>query len=156
VRGFGSFLLGLLALFVLGAVGVGIYDAGLQQGIAQSANVPAGAVPYYAYGYGFHGFGFGGLFGLIIPILFLFLIFGLIRAAFGHRRGWGHHGWYGSGYGSGKPGSGPWMGDRDSQIAEWHRHLHEAEGTSPASGSTGSGSGGSGTTSPGGAAGPGG
>ena len=143
MRGFGSFLLGVLALVLLAGIGVGIYNAGLEQGIAQTAQLPAGTVPYYAYGW--HGAGFG-IFGLIFPILFLFLIFGLIRAAFrGGRGGWGHHGY---GYGPGKWGSGPWMGDRDSRIAEWHRQLHENEGTTPG-GSRGSGPSGSGPTDPG-------
>jgi hypothetical protein len=121
VRGFGSFLFGLLVLVLLGAIGVGIYDAGLQQGIAQSASVPAGAVPYYAYG--FHG-GFG-LFGLLFPILFLFLIFGLARAAFrggrgGWGGGWGHHGY----------DRDAWMQERDSRMADLHRRLHEEAGSS--------------------------
>jgi hypothetical protein len=143
VRGFGSFLLGVLALVLLAGIGVGIYNAGLEQGIAQTAQLPAGTVPYYAYGWHWGG----GIFGLFFPILFLFIIFGLIRAAFrGGRGGWGHHGY---GYGPGKwgpGGSGPWMGDRDSRIAEWHRQLHEAEGSTPgaSSGSTGTGPAGSG------------
>ena len=111
MRSLGSFLAGLLVLVLLGAIGVGIYDAGLQQGILQSSDLPANAVPYYGYGY--HGFGFGGgLLGLIYPILFLFLIFGLVRAVFRGGRGWGHHGYgYGPGFGPGRwgqcPGSGP-------------------------------------------------
>jgi hypothetical protein len=126
VRSLGSFLAGLLVLVLLGAIGVGIYDAGLQQGIAQSVDLPANAVPYAAYGY--HGFGWGGgLLGLIFPILFLFLIFGLVRAAFRGGRGWGHHGY---GYGPGRWG-GPGSGDRSQWVADWHRHLHETEGTSP-------------------------
>lgn len=140
MRGIGSVLFGILVLVVLAGIGVGIYDAGLQQGIAQSATVPAGAVPYYAYGYGWHG-GFG-IFGLLFPILFLFLIFGLARAAFRGRRGWG--GWgHGYGYGPGKSGPGPWIGsqDRDQWVAEWHRRLHESEGTDPKGPGSGSSSG---------------
>jgi hypothetical protein len=133
VRSFGSVLFGILVVVILAGIGVGIYDAGLQQGIAQSATVPAGTVPYYAYGW--HG-GFG-IFGLLFPILFLFLIFGFARAAFRGRRGWGGgwgHGYgYGPGYGAGKAGPGPWMGgqDRDQWVADWHRRLHESEGTEP-------------------------
>ena len=134
MRSLGSFLAGLLVLVLLGAIGVGIYDAGLQQGIAQSANLPAGAVPYYGYGY--HGFGFGGgLLGLIFPILFLFLIFGLVRAAFRGGRGWGHHG-----YGYGPDGwGGPGPGDRNQWVADWHRRLHESEGDAPSGSATGAG-----------------
>jgi hypothetical protein len=147
VRGIGSFLFGLLVLVLLGAIGVGIYDAGLQQGIAQSASVPAGTVPYYAYG--FHG-GFG-IFGLIFPLLFLFLIFGLARAAFRGGRGWGHG--YGPGYGKWGPGpwmSGPdreaWTQERDSRVADWHRRLHEESAPGGTSGRGASGS--SGSTGP--------
>jgi len=153
MRSFGSILWSLLVVIVLAGIGVGIYNAGLQQGIAQSANLPAGTVPY-AY-YGWHGG--GGIFGLLFPILFLFLLFGIARAAFGHRRGWGHG--YGPGYG--KWGSGPgWMGGtssgtgnpRDQWVADMHRKLHEAEGTSPSgTGPTtggGSGPGTSGTGNP--------
>ena len=133
MRGIGSFLLGIVALVLLAGIGVAIYNAGLQQGIAQTVELP-GSVPYYAYGGHWGGF---GIFGLIFPILFLFLIFGLIRAALGGGRGrWGHPGY---GYGPGRWGSGPWMADRDSRIAEWHRQLHEAEGATGGSGRARSG-----------------
>jgi hypothetical protein len=146
-----NFLFGLLVLGLLIGIGVGVYDAGVQQGLAQAANVPAGAVaPYYGYGYGFHGFfGFGFL-GLIFPILFLFLIFGLVRAAFGRGRGWGG--------GRGYWGHGPWMAggdpdawqqERERRMAELHRRLHETGDTTGSPGSGGSsgisGSGGSGS-----------
>jgi hypothetical protein len=136
VRGFASVLFGLVVVVILAGIGVGIYDAGVQQGIAQTASLPAGTVPYAAYGYGFHG-GFGFL-GLLFPILFLFLIFGLVRAAFrGGRGGWGHGHGYGK-WGPGGPG-GSWMGgqDRDASIADWHRRLHEGEGSTPPSGGSG-------------------
>jgi hypothetical protein len=143
VRSFGSILWGLLVVIVLAGIGVGIYNAGLQQGIVQSANLPAGTVPYAAYGWR----GDGGILGLFFPILFLFILFGLARAAFGHRRGWGH------GYGGWGYGRGPWMGaggqggpavpgtDREQWVAEMHRRLHEAEGTDPNATGSASGSG---------------
>lgn len=143
MRSFGSVLWGLLVVVVLAGIGVGIYNAGLQQGIVQSANLPAGTVPYAAYGWHWGG----GILGLFFPILFLFILFGIARAAFGHRHGWGH------GY-----GRGPWMGptgpmspgtDRDQWVAEMHRRLHEAEGTDPKGpGSAGSSGPGSGAGSP--------
>ena len=141
MRSFGSVLWGLLVVIVLAGIGVGIYNAGLQQGIAQSATLPAGTVPYGYYGW--HGGGFG-IFGLIFPILFLFLLFGLARAAFGGRRGWGHHG-YGPGSGKWGYGPGPWMGsgsDREQWVADMHRRLHETEGTDPKGPGSVSGSGG--------------
>ena len=97
--------------FLVG-VGVGIYQAGVAQGVVDAGRLPAGAVvPVagygYGYGWGFHGFGF---LGLLFPILFLFLIFGLVRAAFGRGRhwgpGWGGRGYWGKGYGPGFGGPG--------------------------------------------------
>ena len=155
MRSFGSILWGLLVVVVLAGIGVTIYNAGLQQGIAQSASVPAGTVPYSTYGW--HGWD-GGIFGLFFPILFLFILFGIFRAAFGHRRGWGHG--YGPGYGKWGYGPGAWMGPsgpgtdtgnpRDQWVAEMHRRLHEAEGSSP----TGSSGGGTGSGSSGSSGGP--
>jgi hypothetical protein len=151
VRGFASVLFGLVVIVVLAGIGVGIYDAGVQQGIAQTASVPAGTLPYAAYGYGFHG-GFGFL-GLLFPLFFLFLIFGIARMAFrGGRGGWGHG--YGRGYGKWGPGpGGPGMGgsDRETWVADWHRRLHEDGGSTPPTGpgATGSpGSSGSGPANP--------
>jgi hypothetical protein len=141
VRGFGSVLFGLVVVVLLVGIGVGIYDAGVQQGIAQTASVPAGTLPYAAYGYGFHG-GFGFL-GLLFPLFFLFLIFGIARAAFrGGRGGWGHG--YGHGYGKWGPG-GPGGSDRDAWVADWHRRLHEDGGTTSPTGSGSQGSGPSGS-----------
>ena len=129
-RGVLNFLLGLIVVGVLVGVGAGIYHTGITQGIIDAGRFPAGtAVPVAGYGGG-HGFGF---LGLLFPILFLFLIFGLIRAAFSRGRGWGPgHGW-GPGYGpgAGGPGSdGPdaWREERDRRMSELHRRLHEMDG----------------------------
>jgi hypothetical protein len=111
----------LLAIVLIGgAIGIGVtsYNAGVTAGLIQSgqavvvpggyAVAPGGAYVGYGWGIG-HGFGF---FGFLGGLLFLFLLIGLIRAAFGggHRRGWG---------GPGGPG-GPrgWGGD-------WHRDAWE-------------------------------
>jgi hypothetical protein len=133
MRTFVSVVLGLVFLLILGGIGVGIYNAGVAAGLAQTG-AAAGTVAPYVYGYGFHGGGFGFL-GLLFPILFLFLIFGLIRAAvFGGRRGWGGHGWQGTG------GPDAWRSERDRAMADLHRRLHESEGTDPgSSGGTSSG-----------------
>jgi hypothetical protein len=129
-----SVVLGLVFLAILGGIGAGIYNAGVTAGLAQSGAVAGGAVaPYVHYGTwhaGFLGFGF---LGLLFPILFLFLIFGLIRAAiFGGRRGWGHgdHDWHG--------GQGPdgWRSERERYLSDLHRRLHETEGSNPGTGST--------------------
>jgi hypothetical protein len=146
-----TFILGLIVVGILVGAGVGIYQAGLAQGVVDAGRIPAGAVvPVagygYGYGWGFHG-GFGFL-GLLFPILFLFLIFGLIRAAFSRGRGlgpgWGGHGYWGKGYGPGYRGPGgpggaggpeAWREERDRQISDLHRRLHDEEA---GSGSTGS------------------
>jgi hypothetical protein len=133
-----SFLVGLIVVGILVGVGVGIYQAGIAQGIVDAGRIPAGAaVPVagygYGYGWGFHGFGF---LGLLFPILFLFLIFGLVRAAFGRGRhygpGWGGRGYWGKGFGPGFGGPGgpdAWREERDRQISDLHRRLHEEEGS---------------------------
>lgn len=138
-----TFLFALILVGVLVGVGTEIYQSGVAQGVIDAGRFPAGApVPVAGYGGG-HGFGF---LGLLFPLLFLFLIFGLVRAAFSRGRGWGHgygHG-YGRGYGwgpgwdkggspmSGGPGGqgGPdeWREERDRSMAELHRRLHEADG----------------------------
>lgn len=131
-RSIASFLFSLIVVAILVGVGVGIYQAGVAQGVIDAGRFPAGAaVPVAGYG-GYHDGGFGFL-GLLFPLLFLFLIFGVLRAAFGHRRGWGHG--YGYGYGRGwdkGSGSGPdgtpgprW--DREGAIADWHKRLHEQD-----------------------------
>ena len=145
-----SFLLSLLVLAVLVGVGVGIYQAGISQGIVDAGRFPAGAaVPIAGYGYGWgHGFGF---LGFLIPLFFLFLLFGLLRAAFGRGRGWG--GGYGPGHGYGKgwgPGPGfggpeAWREERERRMSELHRRLHEEE-SKGSTGSTGDGPAASGST----------
>jgi hypothetical protein len=117
----------LLAIVLIGAaVGLGVtaYDAGVSAGLAQNGTVavaPAG--PYVGYGWGWgigHGFGF---FGFLGGLLFLFLLFGLIRAAFGggHRRGWGGPGSWG-GPGAWRDGGGRSWEDRAREVHDaWHR-----------------------------------
>lgn len=140
-----TFILSLIAVGVLVGIGAEIYQAGVTQGVIDAGRFPAGAnVPVVGYG-GSHGFNF---LGLLFPLLFLFLIFGLIRAAFSRGRGWGHG--YGRGYGwgpgwdkgDGEGGQSPWREERDRRMAELHRRLHESDGgADPASGgSPGSGS----------------
>ena len=60
--------------------------------------------PYYYHPF-YGGFGF---FGFLFPILFIFLIFGLLRSAF-----WGWGGRYGTRYGG------------RERLEELHRELHE-------------------------------
>jgi hypothetical protein len=154
-RGFLGLVATIIVVGLLVSVGAGIYQAGVTQGVIDAGRFPAGAtVPIAGYGYGYHDG--PGIFGLLFGLFFLFILFGIIRAAFfgGRGRGWGHHGYgYGPGWGKGYGPGGPegWRGDRDSRIADWHRRLHEEDAGS--GGSTG-GTGTSGSTGqPGGASG---
>lgn len=129
-RTLGRALAGLLLVIVAIGVGTAVYNAGVTAGFAEAAQQAAAsgdAVPvvpgHYGWGgpYG-HGFGFG-FFGILFWILGIFLIFGLIRAAFGGWGGWG-----------GGPGG---RGGRREMIEDWHREMHRrdgGEGSQPASG----------------------
>jgi hypothetical protein len=125
----------LLAIVIIGgAIGMGVssYNAGVTAGLVQSGQAvvvpggypiaPGGAYVGYGYGWGFgHGFGF---FGFLGGLLFLFLLIGLIRAAFGggHRRGWGGPGGPG---GSRGWGGGDWRRDAwEQRVKETHDALH--------------------------------
>src|SRR5690349_5518667 len=116
-----NLFLGLLVVAAL-VVGGGIiaqtaYQAGLSTAVTTAAaSAPAGTVvtpvapvpyPYYYGGWGWgwgHGFPFLGFIGFF---LFLFLIFGLMRAIFWRGRGGWGRGWGGPGYGYGPGGYGP-------------------------------------------------
>ena len=98
----------LVTLVIAGIVGVGAYDLGVQQGLASTGTAVAPAAYYHPFFWG--GFGF---FGFLFPLLFIFLIFGLLRAAFG---GWGNR--YGGGWG--RYG---YYGPRE-RLEEIHRELH--------------------------------
>ena len=104
-----GFAIAILALVLFGAVAGVAYEAGLAAAGAGAAAVAPAAYPYYWHP-GFFGFGF---FGFLFPLLFLFLIFGLVRAAFG----WGRYG----GHGYGRWSGGPRM------FEQWHQELHERE-----------------------------
>lgn len=133
-----SVIAAVLVVGLLGAIGAGIYNAGVAAGLAQTGTAAGAAAAPYVYGWGFHGgFGFGFL-GLLFPILFLFLIFGLVRAAFG----WGHHGRGGWGHGgwSNDPRAQAWQSEREHYLADLHRRLHETDaGSGSSSNPTGGG-----------------
>ena len=119
----------LVAVMAVGGgfIALTAYQAGLGTAVATAvaeggATVVAPVAPYgYGYGYGWHGGGFG-FFGFLGTLLFLFLVFGLIRAVF----------WRGG------PGRGAWGHDRgrgrtfwDSRFGEsfddWHRRAHDPD-----------------------------
>ena len=120
----------LVVALILGAAAIGYaaYTAGIAQGAAMAADAPAvvpAAVPAYApygpmmYGYGSPHFGFGFL-GCLIPLFFLFVVFGLFRfvvrgGMWGHRHGgWGPRGFMHEGMPA------EWLG----RAEEWHRKQH--------------------------------
>ena len=157
MRGFFGFLATLIVVGLLVSVGVGIYQAGIAQGVVDAGRFPAGAtVPVGGYGYGWHGPDF---LGILFGLFFLFILFGIIRAAFfggrGGPGGWGHRGGYRHGWGPGwdkgdgpDAGPGSWRADRDNRIAEWHRKLHDEETASSGPGGTSGGLGGSSASGP--------
>ena len=133
-------ILAAILLVAVLAIGGGLiattaYQAGLSTAVTTaSGGVTAVApvvVPAYAYGYGWHpGFGFG-FFGFLGTLLFLFIVFALLRAIFwrggpGRRGGWGSGGWGGYGYGKGPNGHGhgPWESRANEAFDDWHRRAH--------------------------------
>ncbi len=121
---------------IAGAIGVGAvsFNAGVAQGLAQSGKLAelaqsgAGIGPHAFYGgpMFFHrpfGFGFGFL-GCLVPLLFLFLAFSLVRGFMWRRHwGWGMHG----------GGHGPWSNKDGAppMFEEWHRRAHGEGGEKP-------------------------
>jgi hypothetical protein len=151
----GRTILGLLFALLLiagaAAVGVGIYNAGIAQGIAQSADGTTPAVVVPAYGWDGPGWGIGGLFfGILFFVFFLFLIGGLFRALTYRGRGWGAWAGPGGPGGPGRWGAGhdhsvegfrgsPWEQRAREMHDEWHRQ-HDAGGGPASAGPTSGGS----------------
>jgi hypothetical protein len=148
-----------IGLLIVAAVVVGggliantAYQAGLSTAITTAAaNAPDGTVvtpvapgaygyPYgYGYGYG-PGWGWGhgfSIFGFLGTLLVIFIIVGLLRAAFWRGRGWG--GGWGPGYGKWGPGGpGRWgNGEHDPRsrfhqtFEDWHREAHGESSPTP-------------------------
>lgn len=122
-RGFLRVLGVIVVMAILAGIGIGIYNAGVGDGVAEVARQAAAdgetvtVVPGYGYGYGWHGWG-GGFFpfGIFFWILGVFLVLGLLRAAFGR----GHR--YG---GPGPGGHGGWREERERRFEAWHRAAHD-------------------------------
>ncbi len=144
-----------IGLLIVAAVVVGggfianaAYQAGLSTAITTAAaNAPDGTVvtpvapgPYgYPYGYGYGpGWGWGhgfSIFGFLGTLLVIFIIVGLLRAAFWRGRGWGGGGWGGPGrWGNG--GHDP-RSRFHQTFEDWHREAHgESSSTGQSTGST--------------------
>ncbi len=115
-RGFG-FIGVLVTLVILGIAGTIGYSLGWHAGLSATAGGATSTIVYAPWGFGFPFFGF------LFTILFLFLIFGLIRrAAWGSRRmssgpGLGGH----SGRGWDHRDLPPMV---DATLRDWHRQAH--------------------------------
>jgi hypothetical protein len=94
------------------AVGVGAYNAGLHQGLAESGR-GGEVVRVVGPGFGFFPFGF-----FLFPLFFIGLLL-LLRGAFWRGR-WGGPG----------PGHHEWRGG-PPRFEEWHRRMHEEAGGEP-------------------------
>jgi hypothetical protein len=131
----------LIALLAIGGglIANSAYQAGLSTAVTTASGGATVVVPAYGYGYGYgHPFGFGfGFFGFLGTLLFIFLIFGLLRAVF-FRGGPGHRGGWGPGWGGGPGGWNTGNHDHDrtrnfwesrfgESFDEWHRKAHDAE-----------------------------
>jgi hypothetical protein len=103
----------IVTLLIAAIVGVGAYELGVAQGAAGAGGAVAPVGYYHPFFWGFP------LFGLLFPLLFFFLLFGLARAAFGGWRG----GW----------GYGRYADERRARLEELHRQMH---GEAPREGGT--------------------
>ncbi len=104
--------------------------------------VAPGVMPGYGYGYGYGpGWGWHGGFGIggfLVGLFFLFLFFGLLRAAFGRGRGWGGRSGYGGGWGGhDHGGERPWERQAREVHDAWHRRADGQSARSGPSGTTG-------------------
>jgi hypothetical protein len=131
--------LAILAILAVVGIGVGAFNAGVDEGISRELAQSGDAdqvvrVVGHGYGYGY-GRGFGFPFGLILFPLFVIGIVLLVRGAFWRGR-WGGPRWGGPGYrGPGGPGGpgygyGAWGGP--AGFDEYHRRLHEEPPPPPA------------------------
>ena len=153
----------ILLIAVL-AIGGGViastaYQAGLQTAVTTASGDTVTPVVVPVYGYGWHPFGFGfGFLGFLGTLLFIVIVFGLIRAiAYGGRhRHWGGSGWGPGGpTGPGGPGAGRPGGSRydrweavlHQDFDDWHRHAHDPS-VGPATSGPETGSGRTGTPPP--------
>jgi hypothetical protein len=127
----------VVALAVTILVGIGAYNAGVSEGLAQNIDAGGGnaelvrhvrsSLPPPGRGFGFFPVGL-----ILFPLLF-FGFFVFMGAAFGRGARWG---------GPGPWGGGPGRGDERRAFEDWHRRQHERPsdahqtGGEPAEGST--------------------
>jgi hypothetical protein len=118
-------VMALVLIGVMFALGVFVYNAGMMQGLAQSTQAQGGApaaAPYPMYVMPYWPFWYGGFGFFFVPIIGLFIFFGIMRAIFWHGRpGWRHM--------NGPDDTGNGVPPR---FEEWHRRMHEGQSTPPA------------------------
>jgi hypothetical protein len=107
----------LIALVVGAAVGTTAYRAGVMRGLAEAGRLPVpdpgtATLPYGYYGpFWAHGpWGFAP-WGFLFPLLFIGVLFVLLRGLF---------------WGRGCGGHGPWSTEVPPRFEEWHRRAHES------------------------------
>jgi hypothetical protein len=101
------------------------YNAGLAQSAAPSAVAPLGVAPYGIYRpHSIMPFGYGFI-GCLVPLAFLFLVFGLFRLVVwgGMARHMMHGGWGPRGWGMHDGMREHWQ----QRMDEWHREAHGGE-----------------------------
>ena len=119
------FIGGVALLLALAVVATVVFGA-FQLGVAQGTNAGAAETARHYGGWGPYGGGFAAgfiFFKLLFGLLFLFLIFGLLRAAFGGPR-WGPGPW------GGRSWAGEHGGPQDA-FEQWHRRAHERSDSAP-------------------------
>jgi hypothetical protein len=110
---------GIVLLAAIAGIGIFAYQAGVAHGIAANLQVPAVQVMPYGHFMWFPGF---GIFGLLIPLVLLFLAFGAMRRLIWGPR-WGMRYMRHSGMGH----HGPWGDGVPPMFAEMHRRAHAAD-----------------------------
>jgi len=103
------------------------YNAGAAQTAAPGAVAPLGVTAYRPHYMAPFGFGFVGC---LVPLAFLFLVFGLFRFVVwgGMRRHMMHEGWGPRGWGTHDGMREHWQ----QRMDEWHREAHTGGGETPA------------------------
>lgn len=106
---FRALAIAALMVAAAAAIGVGAYNAGVAQGIAESGRIIAAPPPGAPYAYVRPwGFGFFPFFPVLFFLLFFFVVRGLL---------WGGRGRGGCGYRS-------YREDAPTAWDEWHRRAH--------------------------------
>lgn len=110
MRTFGRALFSLLIIGAIVALGYGVWDAGYQQGLVETADAAREVIvtPYPGY-YGF------GVFGLVFKVFLAFLLFGLLFKVLFGRRYWRRYRMDGPDH---------YRAKMESRMERWHDEAH--------------------------------